>query len=262
MGSRAEIEDCIAEYLIGVGLKQIEKYAHSSAFGDPLSFQIDYSGRVWGRFVNRYFSLIPKPGEELKYIFTLHHTRFKEKLIKNDLANLNKNLAGQGVIDFYKADSFEEFIKTLMDSENNATAPMDWKHLVCLWLEDQGYSYLQERSSPIHVLSQDYSLEKIFDVYILNILAHNWYDSFKGYTTYGGKPPPEPDKETDIYVLDHKSQDRILRTRANKLGPGVNRPGEHPDSWRYHVGNLADPRFFTRLKLGMNKMRVKNDGAG
>jgi hypothetical protein len=134
---------------------------------------------------------------------------------------------------------------------------MDWKHLVCLWLEDQGYSYLQERRSPIHVLSREYRLDNLYDVYIVNTKGRNWLEGLKK----GTRPLP-PDDEVDVYVLDAKSGGKWNQNRGGyNVSITTQRPGEHPDSWRYHVGDIGNPRFFTRLTLGMNKMRIKDDGA-
>jgi hypothetical protein len=116
MSSRAEIEACIAEYFLGIGFKQIDRYAHSGSFGDELSFQIDSSGYIRGRFVYRYFSLVPKPGQDLQYTFSLHHARFKGSLTKDDIA-VNSSRCGEWDIDFYAEDSFKKIIKLLLDSD-------------------------------------------------------------------------------------------------------------------------------------------------
>jgi len=133
---------------------------------------------------------------------------------------------------------------------------VDWKHLICLWLEDQGYSYSFTNlfHEPIHVLRRYCRLDQLFDVYIINLQEQRWGPVFSNLEELEG--------EVSICVQDAKSEGRIDQLRARHMSFERGRPGDHPDSWRYHVGSIGDPKFFTRLTLGMNKMRVKDDGAG
>jgi hypothetical protein len=133
---------------------------------------------------------------------------------------------------------------------------VDWKHLICLWLEDQGYSYSFTTlfHEPIHVRRRYYRLDQLFDVYIVNLQEQRWGPVFSGLD-------PKFEGEINVCVQDAKSEGRVHQFRK-RAGYERGRPGEHPDSWRYHVGDIGDPKFFTRLTLGMNKMRVKDDGAG
>jgi len=142
MSSRQEFEELLAEYFIEMGLTRLSKYASSDQFGQPMSFQIDYSGRVWGRYINRYFSLYRDHEKHLHYVYSIYrNTRWPgpKKLLKNLQENVKdddnsiltvenmiheeKYLLGRCRIDFHAPDSFDNLTAILIKSESEHTKP-------------------------------------------------------------------------------------------------------------------------------------------
>ena len=129
---RGEFDDLLAEHFIGIGFTQLRHYAPLD--GRSMSFKIDYSGCMYARFINLYFSLWPDITQRLHYVFTIYSIKNPKKKIAGDIV-VNSLSINQMIrekqhvlkryrIDFHAPNSFDNLTNAIIEAENDFIYPL------------------------------------------------------------------------------------------------------------------------------------------